>query len=207
MADRNRRAVRSPARQRVRSTETVSTSTRSGAHHCKAAAIRVRAARPAEPSSPTTLASTDASITINARGVPRRDRRRHGPGLPAHRADERYVRARHPWWASTLTVSVRWPDTAEVTALLPRRDAADSRALRRADRVPAHSACLHSAIRMTTEQPATPAADQGIADWGRGSPAVSTARAGRDTRMRMSRCDPQWCRSRRSGRRDGRRRT
>jgi hypothetical protein len=152
-ADRNRRAVRSPERQRRRSTETVSTSTRSGADHCEAAAIRTRATRPADPSSPTALATIDASSTINGRHAPRRGRRRLDQGRHAHRADERFVRARRPWRASTPTSSVQRPETVAATAPPHGHGAEGSRARHLADRVPTRLACLHSAITPPAGQP------------------------------------------------------
>lgn len=65
MALANRRAVMEPASQRFRRTATVSTSTKSGAATSSARLNSERARSPSSPSSPMTLAMTDASMTIN----------------------------------------------------------------------------------------------------------------------------------------------
>ncbi len=146
IADRNRRSVSSPASHRFRSTDTVSTSARSGTDASRAAANRARAARPAVPSSPTTFASTDASITINVDCVrrPSRGRRhRNQRGLPS---DGRFVRARRRSSGSSQGGLARSRGTAGGTGPQPRRGVVSQRGPCREDRVPVHSACLHYAI-------------------------------------------------------------
>ncbi len=73
IAERNRRAVRSPASRLLQSTDTVSTSTRSGAEALASASARslALATQPACPSSPTALAKIEASTTINDGGARR----------------------------------------------------------------------------------------------------------------------------------------
>jgi hypothetical protein len=64
IALRNLCADRSPLSHRLRSTETVSTSTRSGAARSRSDRNTARAAAPSAPSSPRALATIEASATI-----------------------------------------------------------------------------------------------------------------------------------------------
>jgi len=88
-ADWKRRSMRSAASHRFRDTATVSTSARSGIEASLAIARRARAAPPVGPSSPTTLAKTEASTTITADCV-----RPPGPRRPYETRPGRLVGAR-----------------------------------------------------------------------------------------------------------------
>jgi hypothetical protein len=151
-ANRNRSSERSPAIHRRRRTETVSTSTRSGADTAEAAESRARASRPAASSSPTTLAMTDPSTTITGEHVHRGDRRRRSADRLAPRTVQRPARGPQRRSAIARRARVRLSDTAAATGLRLRRGAGGSRGLRGEGSESAHSACFHYACILPGSQ-------------------------------------------------------
>jgi len=135
-ADWKRRAVSVPASHRLRSTATVSTSTRSGADTAASPRMRARDERPSGPSSPTTLAKTDASMTINGC----HGRRRGRALLPRTRLGllfaERFGRGHRSSSVLSRAVSALLRGTAAAIGLQPRLVAEGSHARRWEDREP-----------------------------------------------------------------------
>ena len=144
-AARNRRAVNVPATHRFRSTDTVSTSARSGTEASPAAASRDRAATPDWPSSPTTFARTQASTTINAVD-PHQGLRPQSRAPRAHLGESRSAPTPASSSVYERAVSVRRRGTAATIDRAPQRGAASRRGHPREDRGPRRSACLHYAI-------------------------------------------------------------
>ncbi len=133
-----------PACHRLRSTATVSTSTRSGAATWSAPRISPRARRPSAPSSPITFARTEASTTINAGRAPRADPRRPGRVRRRRHDAARSAPAPHRPLAARPSDEALRPGTAEATARAARPDVEAPHGHRQEDRGQAHS-CLQNA--------------------------------------------------------------
>src|SRR5664279_1139853 len=137
----NRLAVIVLASQRRRRTETTSTSTRSGTLRSLPDSA-ARAIAPSAPSSPTTLARTEASTTITADRARRPGQRQPVPGQPARRGGGRSGRGSRPSWGALRDDVVLRPGTAVGTALVRRHGAAIAYGHRLGHREPVRSACL-----------------------------------------------------------------
>ena len=149
----NRRSLKLPASHRRRRTETVSTSMRSGADASRTASSRARAERPADSSSPTTFASTEASTTITGGHVRHADHRPQWRDRLVRQIARRSGRVLRSSSATVRRVRVHCSGTAGATGQRPRRAAASWHGCRREDRGSERSACFHYACTRLGEQP------------------------------------------------------